>query len=80
MTDPRYHTIEDWDRPRNGLFAIYIDCWWRVDEHGNPLFFQDSPQCNPFESIAKRLARGGEVVKLPVVYVPINVIDYSISR
>ena len=82
MSEPagklEYHTIPDWDRPRDGMFTIIQDAWWCVDESGDPLFFSkcNSPQCNAHKSIADRLANGRNVRQLPFVYVPLRIEDY----
>ena len=75
----KYHTIKNWDKPRSGMFSIFIDAWWCVDADGNPLFYSkhNYPQCNSNRSIAERLAKGFAVKQLPVVYVPVNVHDYT---
>lgn len=71
-TKIEYHTIPDWDQPRNGRFKIILDAWWCVDEDGNPLFYSrfHQPQCQHNKSIAERLAKGRPLRQIPVVYVP----------
>lgn len=75
MGDVVYHTIKDWNVPREGVFRIIVDAWWCVDDDGNPLFYSkaDCPQCNQNKEIVDRLARGRSVKQLQVVYVPVRV-------
>lgn len=74
----KMHTIEDWDKPRDGFFQIITDAWWSVDDDGNPLFFDTAnyPQCNQNRAIAERIAGSREVKQLPVVYIPRKPSDY----
>lgn len=78
MTEIKYHTIEDWDKPRNGLFEIIVDAWWLVDKDDNPLFFdkQNYPQCDRNKTISIRCLGGEGVKQIPVVYIPIRPQDY----
>jgi len=73
-----YHTIENWDQVRGGMFKIIVDAWWWVDESCNPLFYSkhNYPQCNQNPGIAKRIANGRNIKQLPVVYVPLRIHDY----
>lgn len=76
MSSSKFHTLPDWDKPKDGLFYIRVNAWWCVDEQGNPLFYgkNHSAICNSDEHTAKaisaQLNEGHQVKQLPVVYIP----------
>jgi hypothetical protein len=63
-----------------GFVHILKDRWWSTDGE-NILFFRnyDSPQCNSNKEIAEQIAANhkGQVVFMPLVYLPHNCNDYS---
>lgn len=77
----QFSPIPHWDKPRDGLFQIITECWWVVDDDGNPLVWTpaNSPQCNENRAIAERIAkgRGRQVKQLPVVYMPVKPSDFE---
>ena len=70
------HTLPDWDKPKEGLYYIYTNRWWKVDEQGNPLFYSkyNAPQCNPSEGTMRALNKKNtrEIKQIPMVFVPVN--------
>lgn len=74
----KFHSIPDWATPRTGLFHVFTDRWWVVDDDGNPLFYgrELAPQCNTNRDIAVRIANGRPIRQLAVVYVPIKTSDW----
>lgn len=69
------HVVEPPDR---GMVQIYSDCWWTTRGGEELAFFKGhAPQCNPNESIVKRLAEHKpwdvEVKLVPRVYLPVTV-------
>lgn len=90
-TTMRKFSIEQLSVPKNGLYQIYCDRWWAVSNEDEIYFYgttrspYGSPQCNPNQKIALRVASDGLVMKdgcfkevrqIPVVYVPVNISDY----
>lgn len=75
----RYHALEKWDKPRDGLFQIITNSWWIVNDEGAPLVFTkaNSPQCNESEGIAKRIAAGRPIRKISIVYLPVKPSDFA---
>lgn len=91
MTNEKYTRIpmDQLTQPKTGLFMVYVDYYWVVTHDGELVFFSRSgknkyasPQCNQNEAITQRVAEhlpftfGFDVMKLPVVFVPINPADY----
>ena len=76
-----YHTIPGCTETREGSFRIIMDAWWMVNENGEPLFYgrDNCPQCNRNRHIldVRELGPGQNIVKIPVVYVPIDFREYS---
>lgn len=73
-----YHTIENWNVPKNGMFNIVINHYWLVDDNDNPLFDgkYNSPQCNENRSIVERFSKEYKILQLPIVYIPLKIQDY----
>jgi hypothetical protein len=41
----------------NGVYEIYVDTWWAVNEDEQVALYRSSPQCNANEQIARRVAK-----------------------
>ena len=78
--------MDDATTPKSGMFSVYVDSWWAVNEKNELLFYKPyrnswgSPQCNSNERTAKHLHKKlypeFKTVKIPVVYCPIDPSDY----
>lgn len=69
--------------PKSGMHMVYTDTWWITDENGNLYFYEGhSPQCNAVQKIAEairdKVHKGKLVEQIPVVFVPVNVSDFSV--
>lgn len=74
-----FRPIPHWEKPRGGLFRVFVDMWWMVDDDGNPMVWApaNSPQCNAIRSVAERIAGDRQVKQLPIVYMPVRPADFE---
>lgn len=72
----RKFKLEDLQKPKTGIYMIYVDHWWIIDKDGNVLLYLDHWQCNSNENVAKTFRDNVypdlDVVQVPVVYTPYN--------
>jgi len=72
------YPIDNWDRPRDGLFHIITHSWWVVDDSGRPVVSKyNTPQCSDNRDIALRIANRRPLVFFPVVYLSIAASDFA---
>lgn len=65
--------------PGDGVWEVWVDCWWSYEKPKGLLFFSKTPQCNRNESIARTVNQhhpGAEIIFVPRVYVRHNCGDY----
>lgn len=72
--------IENYDKPKDGIYSIYLDYYWIVDKEGFPLQYKKFNQCNRdieiinmiFNNAYKNSKIGVGVKLIPIVYVKYN--------
>ncbi len=74
--------IEEVDKPKSGMFMIYIDAYWVVTPDNEILLYKGtSPQCNQNPRLVERFQRGlypeCGVRQLPIIYLPIDPKDFA---
>jgi hypothetical protein len=66
--------------PGNGTWDVYVDRWWCFKLGKGLLFYGKSPQCNPNESISRKVQEkchpDAELIFVPRAYVRHNCQDY----
>ncbi|AND75342.1 hypothetical protein FDH01_gp280 [Acinetobacter phage vB_AbaM_ME3] len=67
------YKIDDLVKPKNGLFQIYIDHYWVVDNENNVLKYLDRTwQCNSNKELARRFQEKVypeySIKKIPIIY------------
>ena len=67
------------------IYRLVMQSYWIVNDMGDPLFWDKSPQCNSSEELAKAILRGTQkhldtyafVMYIERAWVPVDPRDYS---
>lgn len=69
------YKIDDLVKPKNGIFQIFIDHYWVVDDDHNVLkYLNRTWQCNSSKEVAKKFQEqvypDYSIKQIPIIYVP----------